>query len=148
MHVVSGPPYHISKRHGGRRLHMYERIRACPGSAAVLALPSRVLPSFLFLQEQIKDIIIIKVFKGNNMCQSCTANATTPLAGSVDASDCGCLPGFEGTFDTGGSECPVDFYKEAGDAVCRSCPLNSGTPGAASSAGTACVYKPGALAGG
>ena len=28
-----------------------------------------------------------KAFKGNNTCQSCTANATTPLAGSVYASD-------------------------------------------------------------
>ena len=58
-------------------------------------------------------------------------------------SDCGCLPGFEDTFDTGCSECPVDFYREHGDSVCRSCPLNSGTPGAANSAGTACLCKPG-----
>ena len=58
-------------------------------------------------------------------------------------SDSGCLPGFEDTFDTGCSECPVDFYREHGDSVCRSCPLNSGTPGAANSAGTACLCKPG-----
>jgi hypothetical protein len=41
-----------------------------------------------------------KAFKGNNACLQCTANATS-LAGSVAASDCGCVPGFESTFDTG-----------------------------------------------
>jgi hypothetical protein len=83
-----------------------------------------------------------KAFKGGNACQACTANATS-LAGSVDASACACLPGFEGTFDTGCIECPVDFYRAAGDAVCRPCPLNSGTPSSASIAPMACVCKPG-----
>jgi hypothetical protein len=83
-----------------------------------------------------------KAFKDCNACQACTANATS-LAGSVAASDCGCVPGFEGTFDTGCVECPIDFYRDTGDAACRPCPLNSGTPGAASSDSTACVCRPG-----
>ena len=43
LHVVSRIPHHISKRHGGRRLPVYARIRAWRGSAGVLALQSRGL---------------------------------------------------------------------------------------------------------
>ena len=84
-----------------------------------------------------------KAFRGNNACQPCTGNATTPLAGSVSAGACLCLPGFQGAFDTGCAACPVDFYRREGDDVCRSCPLHTGTREPATADDADCVCKPG-----
>jgi hypothetical protein len=84
-----------------------------------------------------------KNFKGNNSCLSCTPNATTALAGSLYASDCTCLPGFEGAFDTGCSACPRDSFRAPADSACRPCPANSGTPAPAAASEAACVCKAG-----
>ena len=95
-----------------------------------------------------------KDFIGNNLCLSCTGNASTltqngaDVAGSTSQEDCKCLPGFEGTFDTGCTACQVDYFKP-GDTPAQSCTActqlqaNLGTTGPASDAASDCMCKPG-----
>jgi hypothetical protein len=84
-----------------------------------------------------------KNFKGNNSCLACTANASTAVTGSLFASDCTCLPGFEGSYNSGCTQCPLDSFRAAADSVCRACPINAGTPAPGATAESACVCKPG-----
>lgn len=95
-----------------------------------------------------------KDFIGNNLCLSCTGNASTltqngaDVAGSTSQEDCKCLPGFQGTFDTGCTACQVDYFKpgDTPDQGCTSCTqlqANLGTTGPASGDASDCMCKPG-----
>jgi hypothetical protein len=95
-----------------------------------------------------------KDYIGNNACLPCTVNASTltqtggDITGSNSQTDCKCVSGFQGTFDTGCTACPVDYFKASdtpdhGCTACTQLRANLGTIGDASGDASDCVCKPG-----
>ena len=95
-----------------------------------------------------------KEFIGSNFCLACTANASTltqngvTITGSTSESDCKCLPGFQGTFDTGCTACAVHYFKASStpDQACTACihlGPHLGTSGPAGDDASDCMCKPG-----
>lgn len=95
-----------------------------------------------------------KDFLGNNSCLACAANASTltqhgaSITASTLASDCRCLPGFEGSFDSGCNACAVDYFKasDTPDQACTACTTlqaHLATLGPASDDAADCVCEPG-----
>lgn len=95
-----------------------------------------------------------KDFVGDGMCLPCTSNASTftpqgvPITASVSQTDCKCVAGYEGAFDTGCNACAVDYFKapDTPDQACVPCThvgVNLATLGTASDAAADCMCKPG-----
>ena len=95
-----------------------------------------------------------KDFVGDGSCLACTPNASTftqqgaEVTASAYQTDCKCVAGYEGAFDTGCAACAIDYFKapDTPDQACVPCThvgVNLATLGPASDAAADCLCKPG-----
>jgi hypothetical protein len=84
-----------------------------------------------------------KSIVNNSECLPCN-NGTSSVAGSIDASNCTCLAGFEGSNGGPCTQCLIGFYKStAGAGSCTACPANSITLATGTQAVAQCLCKEG-----